>query len=510
MTASRSILSAIIYAVILFLAIWLGVSIATDQTETLIYVLGATVLIVCILLGSRIWMILPLAMALNITLKIPGQPTTFLLAQLLFCGFCLMMFLIRRLPLKLKWTELDFWTLLISLCILQVYLRNPVGLNIFGGSSVGGKPYLIFSITLLTSLILRNLSIPVSGLRWLFRLNIIGGLVSLTISTIGYFIPQIGVWIGSAKAGAMEAGGGVDDGRATRVLFLGSFATNISLWVGSLKSPIKACLHPYWGSLILISLVFAAFSGFRNNIAAVGLAYIVAIAYRGGIRSVFLASGVFAGVIALLAVFNLVTPLPANVQRSLSFLPGTWEDDIKRDAQSSTDWRVEMWEEALFTDFWIQNKFLGDGMGMTREEYAFIENLNIRKIAGSAGSGRLSLQQESMMASNDYHSGPVSTIRVVGYFGLFILLIAQIRLAVHAHRQIKRARNTEWFPLTLLIGIPIIFTPIFFVFIFGSFSGGIDGFLLGVAFLRILQNNLPLPDYIPVNRHMAAARIKST
>lgn len=504
MNNSRSIVSFLIFPVILFLAIWLGVSIATEQTQTLAYIVGGTVLVSCILLGSRIWMIIPLAIALNITLRIPGQPTTLILAELLFCGFCLLMFLIRKLPLKIKFTELDFWTLLLILCVCISYLRNPVGLNILGGSSVGGRPYALLALTLLTSLILRNLSIPVAGLKWLLRLSIIGGLANLAVLSIGYFIPHLGVLIGSVKVRSLEGGdlGGQYGGnRATRIGFLGAFAEKLSVWIGAFKSPIKACFHPLWAPLVLLSFAFAAFSGFRNDIAAVGLAYLVAIAYRGGIRSILAATGTFLLVFAALAVINLTVPLPANVQRSLTFLPGTWDEDLKRDAAASTEWRVVMWEEALLTDFWIKNKIIGDGLGMTRSEFDYIQLLGIFETSGIASTGNLTVQQEFMMASNNYHSGPISTIRTVGYLGLFILLLAQIRLAVHAHRQIQRARNTEWFPLTLLIGIPIIYAPVFFVFIYGEFGTVISVFLLGVAFVRILQNNLPLPEYIHYRRN---------
>ncbi len=447
---------------------------------------------------------------MNITLKIPGNPTTLILAEILFCSFCLLMFLIRRLPLKIKFTELDFWTLLVTLCVAVGYLRNPVGLNIFGGSSLGGRPYAIFALTLVTSLILRNFRMPVAGLKWLLKLNIIGGLAHFAFLSVGYFIPQLGVMIGSATALANdESGSGAGNGgqKATKLAFLGTLSERLALWIGAFKSPIKACFHPIWAPLILISFGFAAMSGYRSQIAATGLAYVVAIAYRGGFKSILIASAAFIFAIASLALTNLTSPLPANIQRSLTFLPGTWDEFHKKEAEDSTEWRVEMWEEALFTDDWIKNKFIGDGLGITRDEFEYILSLGgINETSGTKGKGNLSLQQEIMMASNAYHSGPVSTIRVIGYFGLLILLLAQIRLAVHAHRQIKRTKNTEWFPLALLIGIPMISTPVFFVFVFGTFDEAISGFLLGTAFVQILKNNLPLPVYIPTNQYRSLGK----
>ena len=75
-------------------------------------------------------------------------------------------------------------------------------------------------------------------------------------------------------------------------------------------------------------------------------------------------------VIPLLAAINLLAPLPPNVQRALTFLPGTWEQRYKDDAEGSTEWRVEVWKVALFTERWIKNKWLGDGLGFSAAELA--------------------------------------------------------------------------------------------------------------------------------------------
>ena len=91
-------------------------------------------------------MLIPFLGAVDVTLRLPGLPTTLMLAQALVVGFSLILLLMRRLPLHPRWTELESWCLLLTLMVIQVYIRNPVGLNIFGGSSVGGKPYVLFAL----------------------------------------------------------------------------------------------------------------------------------------------------------------------------------------------------------------------------------------------------------------------------------------------------------------------------------------------------------------------------
>ncbi len=507
MTESRSIFGIFIFAGILLFAVWLGISIVTDQIETLMYVVAGGTLLTCAALGRKIWLIIPFMSAVKLNLMIPGQPSTLLLAQILFIGFCGLLFLMRRLPFKIQITELEFWMILLTLCVVQVYIRNPAGLNIFASSSVGGRPYALFGISLISSIILVFLRVNVTEIRWIIRLSILGGLMNLALSIIGFLIPRVGVWYGAADMNSMSQMGlqqgdyGID--RATRIGFLGTAAGNIARIVSSFKSPIRACFHPLWAPLILISLAFAALSGYRTEIVIVGLTYIVGIAYRGGAFSViFSLISLIIGIV-LLAIINIATPLPANIQRSLSFIPGTWDQAHIQDAEGSTEWRVDMWKEALLTDFWIKNKILGDGLGMTQEEFNFLSTFDENKVSREARRVKLSYQQEYMMASGSYHSGPVSTIRTIGYVGLAILILAQIRLAVHAHRQIKRARKTEWFPLTLFIGIPIICAPFLFIFVFGDFGIGISGFLMGAAMVRLLENNLPLPKYIRAKQSVA-------
>lgn len=500
MTDSRSIFGIFIFIGILLFALWLGVSIVTDQMETLMYVAAGGTLVTCALMGRKIWLILPFAGALNLSLMIPGQPTTLLLAQALFVGFCVLQFLIRRLPFKIRITELEIWAIILTICVIQAYARNPVGLNIFGGDSVGARPYAIFAITLITCLILSFLRVQEADLRWIMRLHIIGGIINFALSAFGYFFPRVGVWFGSVSVERLntsiqqEGNYGID--RVDRIGFLGTASRNISLWISAFKSPIRACFHPLWAPLVLLSFAFAALSGFRNEIAAVGLTYLIGIAYRGGFPSVLVASLTLISGIALLAFVNLATPLPYNIQRSLSFLPGTWEKASIADAQESTDWRVQMWEEALLTDHWIKNKVLGDGLGLSRHELDFIQSLEGQNLNAATSNAGLSLQQQAMMATGAYHSGPVSTIRTIGYIGLITLLLAKIRLAFHAHFQIKRTKNTKWLPLSLLIGIPIIWSPFFFVLIYGDFGTAIAAFLIGAAMVRLLENNLPLPVHI--------------
>jgi hypothetical protein len=282
---------------------------------------------------------------------------------------------------------------------------------------------------------------------------------------------------------------------SSRVAIFAYLAPAIARFVGAFVSPLRAFFHPVWAPLILLSLGLAAASGYRNVVATVGIYYLIAIAYRGGFMSVMIAGLSAAFSLAALALFNLAVPLPANWQRALSPFPGTWEERHVRAAEESTEWRIAMWKEALLTDYWIQNKLLGDGLGFSRREHEMMEAMEVGQVFESMGSG-LSAQQETMMITGGYHSGPVQTIRTVGYIGLAVLMLAMIRVAVHGHREILRCRGTEWYPLALFMVIPSIALPFVFTLVFGEFKTASTHVFFAYGMITLMKRNLPLPAYV--------------
>jgi len=488
MQNSRQIISILLVVLSLFIAVWLGLAIVTNQFETLLKVAGALMLIVSMALGRRIWLVFIFFTSMNVVLY--RWTGTVELGQALLIGFSVVLFLLRKLHYSIRVGELELWAFLIALCVAQAYLRNPVGMSVFGAGNVGGRPYFALALWFASAAILSCLIVPPQELKWALRLSIIGSFFGIPLQMARY-----------GNLASMGGGSEVSISGASRI---GSFATLspiLARWLSCYISPLRACFHPKWGLVLLASVAFAAASGYRNSIANVGFIFIVAICYHGGLRA-FMASVIMGSFgLALLALVNLNFPLPPNIQRALSPLPGTWEERYRRGGESSNEWRFEMWREALTTDKWIQNKFLGDGIGIKAEDLARMQSLESGS-SGLAVGGGLSNQQEQMMILGSYHSGPVHSIRMTGYIGLLVLLLAMSRLAVHAHRQIIRCKGTEWAPVAMFFGTPVISQPFFFVFVFGEYHYAVAGTLIGMATIRLIERNVPLPVYVPLSRRV--------
>ena len=495
--------TVIIGFVALVVSIYLGVGAATQSTRTVIMAVAVGGAIVTLLLGRRVWLLAIFLGALGITLHIPGRPDTQLLGRALLIGMACVLFLMRRFPLRIRFTELEFWGLALALLLLQAYLRNPVGLNIFGGATVGARPYFEVALAIGYAIILSVMVLTTPReLKWAMWCVIVGSLVAVGLGIAGRFAPAIGMFFAVGGVAAAMQGGGHSqalmddyfaDERATRDQTAGRLSNILARTTVAFISPVKAVFHPVWAPVVLLSLVAAGLSGFRSAVAMVGLIYIIGICYRGGIAGLFIASIVLALGLMAIPILQSITPLPPNIQRSFSFLPGNWDGRHIHDTRGSTEWRTEMWIEALTSERYIRNKAFGDGLGMTREQLERSAMLNEMQAQGLGG---WDVHRENVMISGDYHSGPVHTIRTIGYFGLAVLLIAMIRLAMHAHRQIERCRGTEYFPMALFFGVPMIVSPIFFVFVFGEFAGGMASYMVGAGMIRLMQNNLPLPEYV--------------
>lgn len=500
---SQKIKALIVTFLALVGAVYLGIAAATAQTEIIAWIVGGGTFIICLLLGTKVWLLIPFLGSMQLTLMIPGRPTTMILAQALFVGFAILMILARKLPFRFKFTELEFWIFVMLVLVVQVYIRNPVSVSLFGGSQIGGRPYALFVLAFMTAILLSGILVPAKDLKTALKLSILGSMVNFVIGALATVWLPINYYFGqgSGAVGSTVQREVVDMTKASRVEFVRSIAQTLGLFVSSFRNPLMAAFSPKWAPLILLSLLFAAASGYRNVIGALGLTYLVGLFYRGGFISIVMSMVVGILALAAVAAVNSVAPLPPNIQRAFSFLPGTWEEEYELDSESSTNWRVEIWEEVLLTDRWINNKIIGDGLGFSAAELSMQQELSYKMQSkqgiSNIGVSGFDLHREAILSNGDYHSGPVSAIRTIGYIGLLVMAIAQLRLVIHAHRQILRSKGTEWFPVTLFFCIPIIWYPVFFWFVFGGFASDGPMLLLNAAMLRLLQNNLPLPAYVP-------------
>jgi hypothetical protein len=98
------------------------------------------------------------------------------------------------------------------------------------------------------------------------------------------------------------------------------------------------------------------------------------------------------------------------------------------------------------------------------------------------------------MISGGVHSGPVSTIRYVGYVGLALHMIILGGLAHASWRLVKMGKGTPYQGLVYLICVPAVIEPFYFVLIYGAFENSFPESLFLLGMIRMFRNTLAEPN----------------
>lgn len=234
------------------------------------------------------------------------------------------------------------------------------------------------------------------------------------------------------------------------------------------------------------------FSGFRTGISntfiITAIATILRDRFEGFAKLTF--ASLFIGLLFIIFSYSGIE-LPFTFQRAFSFLPGHWSQEAIQDAKTSSDWRFEMWRVILSSDKYIRSKMWGDGFGFLRVDYETMMDSASGAGGGFEGENK---DQEAFMISGDFHNGPLSTVRFVGYFGLALFLPLLFMMAIYAYRFIRLAEGTPFQFCAFFIGIPILSIPIGFLLIFGDYRTNLVELLFNVGLIKMLTASLR--DYI--------------
>jgi len=485
----RILVNVVLIVISLILAIFLGNWVVTSPKEVGMGFAVVMAIILFMVLNKNIWILIPASMSVGFRFPfIPGGFTTPELVSMYVVGCTILLLLSHKASLRIKVTSIEFFAGLVLFLLCLAYIRNPVGVMALGADNVGGRPYAIVIIGVSAGWVLSSTKTDYIQVSRAFKWGVLGYFatlgVQLAAKVSGAIASITGPLLGIGGSGGGGYGGQVDTSKATRSGIAASWGDFGCRFICSCMHPLKAIYNLRWSPVLFSILIAAAMSGFRSMIAIVGVTFLLGIYYWGKTKAVMLA-----GIIGILCyvginIVNMIYPLPPNIQRSLSFLPGTWKERYVVDSESSTDWRVLMWEEALYTDRYIRNKFIGDGLGIQRSDFSRMQEISLSRVQTDE------MTQERAMLAGDFHSGPVTTIKVIGYLGLVILTIAMIIVSVRAHRLIIESRDKPYFREAIFFCLPLVYMPFIYLFIFGSFKESIPVWFIQIGLLRLLENNL--------------------
>lgn len=490
----RTILHVIAAVIGVPVLITIGIWSATDPVYAGVSALIVVGIWVLSQLGQRCWLLIPFFSAFGGAMNVvPGHFAPRDIVIGLVAMILPALWVVRRFPIRIRLESIEFALLGLIALLGQAYLRNPTGLSIFGSANIGGRTYFEVGVSLVAFLILSTMVVDFKKVKLMVLASFAGSMSAVFYDVLLGVVPGLAVYgavvyssSGSSTAIREYLGLGPDPSQSTgRMLYLKNYFRPVTLFVLAFKSPMELLNPRNFVFLILLASAGAAIllSGFRSGVVQFGLLIIAAtLLHRKPIQLVLM--GMVGG--PLLAVILLlqgsVVEMPLAAQRALSFLPADWNQWAVREAQGSSDWRFLMWEEALTSERFIRNKWIGDGFGFTAREMSYQQELIIKGLNEAD-------QQEYFLTVGDYHSGPIEVIKRIGYLGLVFLLFVMGIFFKAGVRIVNRTRGTPYYPYAMFLALPFVIHPIYFIFVFGTLKGTFGLFLLGGGALRLLENS---------------------
>ncbi|MEI8342016.1 MAG: hypothetical protein WCH43_10850 [Verrucomicrobiota bacterium] len=496
------------------LALYFGKLAGSGQGDrSLMFLLGFVALALIIQMKARIWLLIPICAGIQGNLV--GLPLPFSvrdLAIFMAFGAFLVFKALKIVNRKPAFNFIDFLLLVNLLMLLQAFIRNPTGTNAMGSDRVGGRPYVEVIIALMAYWVLNR----APATPKMFSTAIKGLLVAAGLDTalcaLATYFPSIGISISriyfnstfgieTSETGTELQQVAQNEEIVSRECYLAQIAMPLLLFLFSKYLPITLVNPLYIGRFILflVGIVFLFAAGFRSRFFENANYFLLSSYFKKGMARLLPLLGIV--VLILIAVSFLngrLFKLPLPAQRVLSFLPGNWNYDAVQAAKSSSEWRFEIWRREMGGGWlegnkYLHNKIIGDGFGADRVLFE-------QGVIASAGDPSTESQQENAAIMGDVHSGPISTIRAVGYVGLILFLVFLVFLARYAWQLIIKAKGTPYELPTLFFGMPMIYMPVGFPFIFGAYYLDLPTLIIGLGILKLL--NYGLNEY---NREKQAA-----
>lgn len=483
----------------LFVAVAVGNAVGSSDMRLVAGLVAAIpVAVIFVKLKTNIWVLLPISWYL--TGRLPWLPLPFTVRDLCFMTvifFFALFFATRALPWKRKLSTLDYLIYINLAYLAMVFARNPVGFFALQSSMVGGRPYFEIALAFGAFIILSRVKITDSIAKSFPLLFVLPAWTVAILDVIGRLSVQAGsvlnfIYTGIAAGSQGIAGALQEETRVGETRFPGMQNAGVSsvLALVAKFSPttLISPLYPWRAVLMAIGVGAIFLSGFRSVLLFAMVAFLLSSVLRGQLKDLWTAAAALLLIIvALISIQGSVLKLPRTMQRSLSWLPGDWDEETVVDAEQSSRWRFEMWEWAWNDERILRDRVWGQGFGLSLDDMNIIaQSMLYQGSPGFIGGS----DREGTMLMGTFHSGPLSAIKYIGIVGLGFYYALMCYMALLSWRLCKLARGTQAFTFTLFIGIPIIYEPIYFAFVFGALDQNYPQLLFWAGLLNMAQRYL--------------------
>ena len=492
----------------MFFAVYLGVAAATAQFEALAWVAGVAGVIFLLALGKNVWVLIPISLALGGGVNLlPGSPRVVWVAMACTAAMFLLRFALRRHgEFTFRWNWLDFAILLQVFAVGQAYLRNPSGIALLGGDSVGGKAYFVYAFAIIAYFLLAIVPTNLRMLRLMVILMVVIGVLDSMLGLASEFLPGLAALVIPFYSGVSfitarsDVGADAETDRVTAGKSVGEGLGRAAFTLFPPASTLNP-IHLLRFLMMVAAVGTTVISGFRSSMGLLLAYFVVGSLVRGRVLDLVAAGCIgFLGLAGIMVVG--VDKLPFGAQRILSVLPVGVDERIKASAEDSSQWRFDMWKLALTTDRYIQNKLLGDGFSFRADELAAAQDATEGDRRRSSGMK----VEDIMLARGSYHGFHVEAIRMTGVLGLVCALVALGIFFRSAWQHIRYFKGRPEWGYVLFICVPFLIHPFYLMLVFGDYRFGFPDIMIMAGVLKILDN-IRRAEALEISRQSHAAEM---
>jgi hypothetical protein len=170
----------------------------------------------------------------------------------------------------------------------------------------------------------------------------------------------------------------------------------------------------------------------------------------------------------------------------LSFLPVTVDADVRRDAESSEDWRFQIWQAELPQV--PQYVLLGKGYAISAQDFEFVQ---------SQGFGIISADEGGSAIAGDYHSGPLSLFMPFGIWGVIAMIWLWVAGVRALYDNFRFGEESLHGINTLMLALFVAHILIY-IFIFGALENDMMTFAAMLGLSVSLNGGIRRPSTEPV------------
>ena len=217
--------------------------------------------------------------------------------------------------------------------------------------------------------------------------------------------------------------------------------------------------RPWRLSLFLAGIALGFLGGFRSHLIIIALTFGILFFVERMWRTRVMLIVMIMTTLSAVFLVGFADKLPSTIQRSFSFLPIGIDPVIKAQAESSSQWRIDLWKSVVneVPVYFFRGKgytFSADDMYMAQYNMQYM---------GASGAG------QGAALAGDYHNGPLSLLIPFGIYGLlgFLWLVAAGLVYLYKTYQqgLPELRNINAFLFASFLA-----KSIFFFAIFGAIS----------------------------------------